>query len=185
MDQATKARDEWLALRCQSREANAFEALSAVMERPLLYYAIKLTGSQDLALDALQETWLRALRGIHKLKDPASIRPWLYSIVHAVTVDRVRSDKARERAEEAHTETFEEVADEPFSAADAAGVHQALDQLDPRHREVLVLRFLEDFSVDEIAKITGCPAGTVKSRLHYAKRAMRALLSGEIYEPRT
>jgi RNA polymerase sigma-70 factor, ECF subfamily len=92
---------------------------------------------------------------------------------------------ARERAEETHTEAFEEAAAEPFSAAEAAEVHRALDQLEPRHRGVLVLHFLEDFSLDEIAQITGCPPGTIKSRLHYAKRAMRAVLSGGTYERRT
>ena len=184
MDTATRARDEWLALRCQAGEAGAFEDLAAALERPLLYYAIKLTGSQDSGLDALQETWLRAIRGIRKLKDPASVRPWLYSIVHAVTVDRVRRDKARERAEDVHAEAFEESVEEPFGTADVAAVHQALDQLESRHREVLVLHFLEDFRLEEIAEITGCPTGTIKSRLHYAKRAMRAMLSGGIYEPK-
>ncbi len=185
MDTATRARDEWLALRCQAGEARAFEDLAAVMEQPLLYYAINLTGSRDSGLDALQESWLRAFRGIRKLRDPAAVRTWLYSIVRAVTVDRARHDMARERAEETHTEAFEEAAAEPFTAAEAAEVHQALDQLEPRHREVLVLHFLEDFSLEEIAQITGCPAGTIKSRLHYAKRAMRAVLSGGTYERRT
>ena len=52
---------EWLALRCQSGEPAAFEDLIAVMERPLLYYAMSLTGSQDSALDVLQEVWIKSI----------------------------------------------------------------------------------------------------------------------------
>src|SRR4051794_10682457 len=53
---------------------------------------------------------------------------------------------------------------------------EALDQLELKHREVLVLHFLEDFSIAEIAQVIGCPEGTVKSRIHHAKRAMKEIL---------
>src|ERR1022692_4733084 len=95
---------EWLALRCQSGESGAFEDLIAVMERPLLYYAISLTGNQDSGLDVLQEVWIKVFRGIRKLKDPGSLRPWLYSITHGIAVDRVRRNTSRERAEQAELE---------------------------------------------------------------------------------
>jgi RNA polymerase sigma-70 factor (ECF subfamily) len=54
-----------------------------------------------------------------------------------------------------------------------------LDHLTPPHRSVLLLHFVEDFSIEEIAAITGARPGTVKSRLHYAKNALRQLLTGE------
>ena len=66
-----------------------------------------------------------------------------------------------------------------FDPSQAAAIHQALDRIDPKHREVLVLFFLEDFALDEIAKILDCPQGTVKSRLHYAKKALRDALTGD------
>ena len=55
-------------------------------------------------------------------------------------------------------------------------IHAALDQLEPTHREVLVLRFLEELSYDEIGQIVGCPVGTVRSRIHYAKARLKLLL---------
>jgi RNA polymerase sigma-70 factor (ECF subfamily) len=79
---------EWLALRCQSGDAGAFEDLVAVMERPLLYYAASLTGNPDSGLDVLQDVWIKVFRGIRKLKDPGSLRSWLYSITHGIAVDR-------------------------------------------------------------------------------------------------
>jgi RNA polymerase sigma-70 factor (ECF subfamily) len=65
---------------------------------------------------------------------------------------------------------------EEFTAEDAGRVHAALDRLAPEHREVLVLRFLEGMSYQTIARVTGERLGTVRSRLHYAKRALRDLL---------
>jgi RNA polymerase sigma-70 factor (ECF subfamily) len=169
---------EWLALRCQSGDPGAFEDLIAVMERPLLYYAATLTGSQDSGLDVLQDVWVKALRGIHKLKDPGSLRSWLYTITHGVAVDRIRRNASRERAEQVELEDFEEAEEPLFTEEDAAAIHQALSQIGLRHREVLVLHFLEDLSIGEIAAVVGCSEGTVKSRMHYAKRAMKEILIG-------
>ncbi|MGB9405987.1 MAG: RNA polymerase sigma factor [Terracidiphilus sp.] len=172
---------EWLALRCQSDEAGAFEDLIAVMERPLLYYATSLTGNPDAALDVLQEVWIKVFRGIRKLKEPGCLRSWLYSITHGIAVDRIRKNSRREAAEQLQYEEFDEAEEPSFANEDAAAIHQALNEIGLKHREVLVLHFLEDLSVAEIATVVGCSEGTVKSRIHYAKRAMKEVLSGGIY----
>jgi RNA polymerase sigma-70 factor, ECF subfamily len=181
MEIKDRASYEWLALRCQSGEPGAFEDLIAVMERPLLYYAMSLTGDQDSALDVLQEVWIKALRSIRKLRDPGSLRSWLYSITHSIAVDRIRRNASRERAEQVELEDFQEAEEPSFAGEDAAAIHEALRQIGLKHREVLVLHFLEDLSVAEIAKVVGCSEGTVKSRIHYAKRAMKEVLSGGSY----
>ena len=181
MESDNRAQYEWLALRCQSGEAEAFDDLIAVMERPLLYYAMALTGSEDGALDVLQDVWIKVFRGIHKLRDPGSLRPWLYSIVHGIAVDRIRRNSSREQAESVHLEDFEEAEEPSFAEEDAAAIHDALNRIGLKHREVLVLHFLEDLSIAEIAKVVGCSEGTVKSRLHYAKRAMKQILEGGSY----
>ena len=181
MENRDRASYEWLALRCQSDEKGAFEDLIAVMERPLLYYAASLTGSTESALDVLQDVWLKVFRGIRKLKDPGALRPWLYSITHGIAVDRVRKNYSREQAEKVQYEDFQETEEPSFAEEDAAAVHAALNQIGIYHREVLVLHFLEDLSLAEIAKVVGCSEGTVKSRIHYAKRAMKEILCGGGY----
>lgn len=169
---------EWLVLRCQAGDREAFADLIEVMERPLLYYATSLTGSQDAALDVLQEVWLKVVRSIRKLKNPGSLKPWLYAITHGIAVDRIRRDYSRERIEGAQIEDFDQ-ADEPlFTKEDAAAIHDALSQIGIKHREVLVLHFLQDLSIDEVASVIGCSSGTVKSRMHYAKQAMKQILQG-------
>jgi RNA polymerase sigma-70 factor, ECF subfamily len=181
MENRDRASYEWLALRCQSGDKGAFEDLIAVMERPLLYYAMSLTGSQDSALDVLQEVWIKTFRGIRKLRDPGALRQWLYSITHGIAVDRIRKNYSREQAEAAHLEDFQEAEEPLFAEEDAAAVHAALNQIGIYHREALVLHFLEDLSMAEIAAVVGCSEGTVKSRIHYAKRAMKEALSGGSY----
>lgn len=176
MESESRTQYEWIALRCQSGEPGAFEDLIAVMERPLLYYATSLTGSEDNALDLLQEVWLRVFRGVRKLRDPGSLRSWVYSIAHGLAVDRVRRNVSREQAEQIQYEEFQEAEEPSFAAEDASAIHQALSEIGPRHREVLVLHFLEDMPIAEIAQVVGCSEGTVKSRIHYAKRAMKEKL---------
>ena len=170
-----------MALRCQSGEPGAFEDLIAIMERPLLYFAMSLTGSEDTALDVLQDVWLKVFRGIHKLQDPGALRSWLYSITHGIAVDRIRRNYSREQAERIQMEDFQEAEEPSFADEDAAAIHRALSELGLKHREVLVLHFLEDLSMAEIATVVGCSEGTVKSRIHYAKRAMKKVLIGGIY----
>jgi RNA polymerase sigma-70 factor (ECF subfamily) len=178
-----QARDEWIALRCQHGEPGAFADLVHDMERPLLYFAHQLVGDADRALDVLQEVWLKAFRGIGRLENPRLVRAWLYQLTRSLAVDRARQDTARGRREMVYAEESGAAEDEPaFDVEDAAALHRALDTLDLPHREVLVLHFLEDMPIADIAAVVGCPAGTVKSRIYHAKRALRAALRGECYE---
>ena len=115
---------EWLALRSQSGESEAFEDLIAVMERPLFYYAMSLTGNQDSALDVMQDVWLKVFRGVRKLKDPSSFRPWLYSITHGAAVDWIRRNYSREQGEQTHIEDLDDSEGPSFAEEDADDVHR-------------------------------------------------------------
>jgi RNA polymerase sigma-70 factor (ECF subfamily) len=169
---------EWLALRCQTGDPEAFADLIAVMERPLLYYATSLSGNQDAALDVLQDVWLKVVRGIRRLRDPGALKPWLYAITHGVAVDRIRRDYKRDKAEQAQLDGLLDIEEPSFDEEDATAIHNALSRLGVKHREALVLHFLRDLSILEIANIVGCSEGTVKSRIHYAKRQMKQILEG-------
>ncbi|HEX9198866.1 MAG TPA: RNA polymerase sigma factor [Acidobacteriaceae bacterium] len=177
MENEDRARYEWLALRCQAGEPGAFEDLIAVMERPLLYYATSLTGNQDDGLDVLQEVWIKVLRRIGELRDPGALRAWLYRITHGVAIDRIRRSRSREKAEDEQYAEFNEADAPSFAEEDAAAIHQALGEIGLKHREVLVLHFLQDLSMADIGKIVGCSEGTVRSRIFYAKKAMKEILT--------
>jgi RNA polymerase sigma-70 factor (ECF subfamily) len=180
-DRPSRTQDEWIVLRCQAGEASGFEDLVRLMQQPLFYYTTKLTGNQETALDVLQDVWMKVFREIRRLRNPSSLRPWLYKIAHGSAVDRIRQNISRERTEEAHIAELSGLDNVSFTNDDAAAIHEALNQLASTHREVLVLYFLEEFSLTEIATVVGCSEGTIKSRLHYAKRVMKQILSGGGY----
>jgi RNA polymerase sigma-70 factor (ECF subfamily) len=184
MDRLTATRDELLVLRCQAGDPAAFAELIAAFERPLRYYLVKTLGDEDRAYDVLQEVWLKVVRTIRQLVEPAALRVWLYRLAHGVAVDHIRRQRVRQNAEQERAAPEEAGdADPEFTSFDAQAIHRALDELPPRQREALVLFFLEDMSLEDIAEVLGCPAGTVKSRLHYAKRALRDLLMRVGYGP--
>jgi len=184
MDRSTnRARDELLALRCQSGDPEAFRDLIAAFERPLRYYLLKTLADDDRAYDVLQELWLKVFRTIRTVVEPAALRVWLYRAAHGLAVDQIRRRHVRQVAEQERALPEEGASDPEFTRIDAQAIHRALDELDPPQREVLVLYFLEDLSHEDIADVVGCPAGTVKSRLHYAKRALHDVLKRGGYGP--
>ncbi len=179
-----KTRDAWLALRCQLGESLAFRELVAEFERPLAYFVTKMIGDQDAAWDVLQLVWIRAFQQIRRLQNPEQVRAWLYGIAHGLAVDHLRKRDSLRRIEREYAEEHpEETDDKPtFNTEEVATVHQALDQLDLRLREVLTLYFIEDLTIAEVAGIVGVPEGTVKSRLYHARQALRERLKGMNHE---
>ena len=178
--QQRKTRDAWLALRCQLGESAAFRELVAEFERPLAYFVTKLIGEQDAAWDVLQLVWIRAFRQIKRLQNPEQVRAWLYGIAHGLAVDHLRKRDSLRRIEREYAEEHPEDMDtkSTINPEEIAAVHQALDHLDLRLREVLTLYFIEDLSISEVAGIVGVPEGTVKSRLYHARQALRERLKG-------
>jgi RNA polymerase sigma-70 factor (ECF subfamily) len=166
-----------LILRCQAGDRLAFEELIAGYGPGLRYFLEKMLRETHTADDVFQEVWLDVFRGIAKLTDPQAFPAWLYRIAR----NRVYAELRRRRpeilpADEMDVIPNEETHEADFTAEDASRVHAALDQLGPEHREILLLRFIEEMSYEDIARVTDCQVGTVKSRLHYAKRALRRLI---------
>src|SRR5687768_13098064 len=145
----------------------------------LRYYLRKLLSSTEVAEDCLQDVWLDVFRGLARLVDPQAVRAWVYRIARDRAFGILRKDRRAEQPLGEFDVPEETTEENEFSPEDAARIHAALDELPPEQREVLVLRFLEEMSYDEIARITGQPLGTVRSRIHYGKRALRRALQQE------
>ena len=112
------------------------------------------------------------LPALPRLADPAALAAWLYRIARDKASVQWR-ERPPERLLDLSDLVEEPSQDDEFRPEDAQEIHAGLDQLTPEQREVLVLRFLEDMTYQQIAKVTGCPIGTVRSRLYYAKSALR------------
>ena len=177
-DLADRLYERVLVLRCQTGDG---EALGELIERfrvRLRYYVQALLGKErrgDLE-DVLQEVWLEVHRSIASLDDPGALAAWLYRVARNRTVRHLRKRITPTRTIEDVQEDGEIDRGGEFSPEDAEMIHLALDVLSPEQREILVLRFLEEMSYEGIATVTGCPVGTVRSRIHYAKLALRRVL---------
>jgi RNA polymerase sigma-70 factor (ECF subfamily) len=176
-DAADRLYERVLVLRCQAKDEAAFEEIVRRYTPRLRYYLRRMLGNVQSAEDTLQDVWLDAFRGLPGLVAPAAFPAWIYRLARDRAFRALRRRRAYFPLEEL------DLADEgggpdDFSAEDAARIHHALDMLPPDHREVLVLRFIEDMTYEQIAEIAGCPLGTVRSRVHYAKRALRRMIEG-------
>jgi RNA polymerase sigma-70 factor, ECF subfamily len=160
-----------LVLRCQTGEAAAFSEIIERYGPRLRYYLGQMVERCDEVDDVLQEVWLAVFRKVATLAEPAAFRAWLYRIAHDKASLSLRR-RPREIRLEASNFFDGEERDE-FSAEDAEQIHAALAKLDGLHREVLILRFVEEMNYEQLARVTDCPVGTIRSRLHYAKCALR------------
>src|SRR5262249_46181560 len=176
-DAADRLYERVLVLRCQARDEAAFEEIVARYTPRLRYYLRRMLGGVQPAEDALQEVWLDAFRGLPRLIEPGAFPAWIYRLARDRAFREIRRRRSYRPIEE--FDVIDEAGSaEDFSTEDVAMVHHALDALPPEHREVLVLRFIESMTYEQIAGVVGCQLGTVRSRLHYAKRALRRVIEG-------
>jgi RNA polymerase sigma-70 factor (ECF subfamily) len=122
--------------------------------------------------DIFQDTWLTVIRRIYGLKSTEAFSTWLYRIARNKVYQQLRRKRKLSEINE-NVAIPNDTEDDVFSPEDAAKIHRCLKKLRTEHREVLMLRFLEQMSYNEIAKVINCGPGTVKSRIYYAKLALK------------
>jgi RNA polymerase sigma-70 factor (ECF subfamily) len=186
-ENADRLYERLLILRCQAGNEEAFALLVERHQSRLRYYVRKMLYGLREPDDVLQEIWLDVFRAIARLVDADAFRAWLYQVARARALKEFRKRRLNFRQLEQIDEELANDAgqdSEIFAAEEAQSVHAALDKLAPTHREVLVLRYIEDMSYEEIARVTDSQVGTVRSRLHYGKRALRAYLEKDRHNER-
>jgi RNA polymerase sigma-70 factor (ECF subfamily) len=183
-----------LITRAKRGDLEAFESLYEMHKASIYRTALAITGDRLAAEEILQETFLRAFKHINNVREGVSLSPWLYRIAVNLAYDRA----ARRRRWLAALDGIIEPLVTPVGASPEQMVeerelyelvYEAINKLKFKQRATLVLFYLHDFSLAEIAEIMDCPVGTVKSRLHYARENLRRelladqrLVSGLIYE---
>jgi RNA polymerase sigma-70 factor (ECF subfamily) len=164
--------EQMLILRCQMGDKDAFAGLIERYQRPLRYFVSRLLDDAQTSEDIFQETWLTVIRRIHGLREPDAFSTWLYRIARNKVYQQLRRKKVWSELNENITVPNEDE-DDSVSLEDMAKVHRCMKELRPEHKEVLMLRFLEQMSYQQIAEVLDCNLGTVKSRVYYAKLALR------------
>jgi len=169
--------EQTLVLRSQIGDELAFEELLKLYGPNLLLFTRKMMQtSPHLAEDAVQEIWLAIYKGLPGLRDASKFRAWAFRIARDRIYREYRRRKlALDLVEESHLEELPN-AGGVNAILDVEELHRGLEAISPHHREVLVLCFFEEMSYEEIAGVTDSTLGTVRSRIHYAKRALRNAL---------
>lgn len=159
--------DQLLLDEVRNGDADAFGALYQRHRDYVWRVAVRMTGDENLALDVGQETfaWLLARCRKRRLVLGAKLTTFLYPVIRSIAITRIR-----QRAREVPGEVPEGISPAPLPETD---LRRVLASLPEHQREVLLLRFVEDMSLLEIAASLEIPTGTVKSRLHKALERLR------------
>ena len=167
--------------RCQRGDREAFRYLAERYQGVVFGTAYNMTGNRAIAEELAQEAFLSAWKGIRTFRRGRPFKPWLMRIlVNAVMSQRRRRSVVTTPIEGGDWPgDAEDPADALESRLQRQTVQQAIEGLSPEHRQVVVLRYFAEMSVQEVARAAGLNEGTVKSRLHRAHQALRQRLSDE------
>lgn len=181
---------EWVQ-RVQNGDVDAFEILIQRHQKPVFNLLYRWLGDSDEASDAAQEVFLAAYRGIQEFRGDALFSTWLYRITFNQAINRRRGlavDQARRAASDPELdEAADPLANLPHPGPDPAQeaeqkerqtrIQQGLNDLKEEEALIILLHDLQELPYEEIARILKLPLGTVKSRLHRARLALRAKLA--------
>jgi RNA polymerase sigma-70 factor, ECF subfamily len=170
--------DRDLVEQAQRGDREAFALLARTHADSLFAVAQRILRDVDRAEDATQQTLVIAWRQLRRLRDPDRFVAWL----HRILVNACYSELARTRRWSANVRVLspsDYVPADELSVADRDELERGFRRLPPDQRAILVLHHYMGLAPTEIAEVIGIPAGTARSRLHYAHRAMRAALEAD------
>lgn len=184
--------DTLLAFKAADGIDGAFEKLVRKYERLVSTCAYSIVGNRDDVLDISQEVFLKVYKSIETFKGDSEFSTWLYRIAKNTALDFVRKRKTGILSIDSSGEENEgfDVPDEKISASPEKTalqneknrlLYEAIQKLSDEHREIIILRDLNDYSYEDIAQKLEIEPGTVKSRLHRAREALRKILLKENY----
>jgi RNA polymerase sigma-70 factor (ECF subfamily) len=165
-------------LYAQAGDRAALDALLQRVQEPLYRYVYHLVGSQPLAEDVLQEVFILIYRKLKWLREPELFRPWAYRIATREAFKQLKREKLWRDVSVEEDALTEIVAPEreSYRAEMLAQLPQLVARLSPSSRAVIVLHYLHEWSLPEIADVLGVALGTVKSRLAYGLSRLRKQL---------
>ena len=168
------------------RDSDLLDRLIEKYQHRLLRYLVYLTANREFAEDLFQETWIRVLERGNQYNGTSRFETWLFAIARHLVIDNSRKkstvslDALMEPREGAMPMEFASGQRTPYDLAllQQNGEHlmSALQAVELVQREVILLRFQEEMSLEEIAQVTGAPLSTVKSRLYRGLEALKPMM---------
>lgn len=172
---------EKIIARARRGDADAFEQLVAAYRDQVFRLALRMCGSEADADEVAQEAFLSAWKALPNFRGESQFSTWLYQLTTHAAIDLMRREKRQIAAADITEVSAADPAPSPQQQAEQSEqreiVRDAILQLAPEQREVVVLRFMEELSYEEIGAVLKLPPGTVKSRLNRAKAQLKEILS--------
>ncbi|MDZ7723998.1 MAG: sigma-70 family RNA polymerase sigma factor [candidate division KSB1 bacterium] len=185
-DNGKQVSDEELIKRFQDGDVSAYNIIVNRYKDQLLNFAYRFLGNTEEAQDVVQETFLRLFRNKHAYRQIAKFSTWIYTIAGNLAKTELRKRKRRKIVsitdmgfEDKEYDLEDEGADTSRRAESVMTeqiIQQAIDELMPRFRQVIILRDIQELSYEEIGKILNIPLGTVKSRVNRARLKLQSKL---------
>ena len=184
-----------LVKRCQAGDTEAFDELVTRYRTRIFGMIYNMVHSEQDAWDLAQDSFVKAWRSIKRFRGHSSFYTWIYRIVMNVTIDWLRKKQVKGGSEFDDAIHLKEIdpASKTLPKADAlpyetmeqmeirGRIDNAIAQLSPEHRAVILMKEIEEMQYHEIAETLGCSIGTVMSRLFYARKKLQNLLK-DVYE---
>ncbi len=171
--------DRDLVEAAQRGDQSAFVDLVRMHGDRLFSIAQRILRDVDRAEDALQDALVIAWRDLPGLRDPDRFDAWMHRLLTNVCIAQARRERRRNTNLRLLPEDQPAAPDDLLSVGDRDQLDRGFRRLTPNERAILVLHHFVGYNLAEVAEMLGIPAGTVRSRLHHAHRAMRAALEAE------
>ena len=173
---------ENIIARARRGDADAFEQLVVAYRDQVFRLALRMCGNEADADEVAQEAFLSAWKALPNFRGDSRFSTWLYQLTSHAAIDLMRREKRQIAAEDITEVSAPDPGPSPQQQAERSetrqAVRDAMGQLSPEYRQIVVLRFLQELSYEEIAAALKLPPGTVKSRLNRAKAQLRGILAG-------
>jgi RNA polymerase sigma-70 factor (ECF subfamily) len=169
--------DHALVCKTLQGDRNAFQGLYERYKDKVFATVFRIVGNHEEAVDVAQDVFIKVYRDLGSFKFESKFSTWLYRIAVNFSINKVHEAERHGRIHQKlarETESGRAERDIPREK-----IQSTVDRLNPKLRTVIVLRYLQDLSYDEIADVLDISVGTVKSRLHLAHNALREALGGE------
>ncbi len=177
-----------LVARMRSGDPDAFEEFFTTYERPVYITALAITRDPSLAEEILQDCFVKAYRARHRLRTDCSPLPWLHRVATNLCYSRIaRRRVTMEPITALINNLVADLTSRPDQVAESREIievlQRAIDALPPKQQTAVILYYLHGYSLAEAAEIAECNVGTMKSRVHYALKALRSRLPEERRAP--
>lgn len=187
--------EELLIKRALKGDADAFESIVYKYEKMIYSLAYRMLNNREDASDITQEVFVKLYKALDKVAERPNLKAWLYTVCYNTAIDEIRRKKGREALsadapmndnEESFVQSLK--ADEPspeekmLKKEKGEILIKAINQLNEKHKRLIILRDINSLSYNEIAEITNQSLGTVKSGISRARRSLRDILekTGEL-----